>query len=309
MNLLHSIPLLLLSSPMQALSPESWGTERCDTVACRFKAPNPKTPTEIVQKWHEEDEALWNYVNEQVPAVLDHTGSAAFDEHLKGVQAVLRNWGAPTHLANAGLFHSIYGTEGFQGFSLPLSQRNAVRSLIGGRAEKLAFVFCMLDRSTFDETVFAWAGRVDENATTHTLRARPELGRFRMELDSEEWLDFVELTLADWLEQVEGAASKANGLYRWRVGEAYSYRRAAYEKMSRILASERGPRLAEVVPRMYGQVMATEGESTRNLIQARTPPQSDAAEAALAALRAAGESIPEDLSPKPLQGCTMPASQ
>ena len=27
-------------------------------------------------------------------------------------------------------------------------------------------------------------------------------------LDEEEWLDFLELTLADWLEQVEGAAEK-----------------------------------------------------------------------------------------------------
>ena len=27
-------------------------------------------------------------------------------------------------------------------------------------------------------------------------------------IDEEEWLDFLELTLADWLEQVEGAAEK-----------------------------------------------------------------------------------------------------
>mmetsp|Transcript_17586 Transcript_17586/g.33385 ORF Transcript_17586/g.33385 Transcript_17586/m.33385 type:complete len:306 (-) Transcript_17586:196-1113(-) len=305
MKLLYSLPFLLLS--IRALSPELWGTDQCDTVACRFKAPHPNTPSEFVQKWREEDEALWKYVNEQVPAVLDHTGSAAFDEHLKGVQAVLRNWGAPTYLANAGLFHSIYGTEGFQGFSLPLSQRNAVKSLIGDKAEKLAFVFCMLDRSTFDATVFAWTGKEDKNTTTHALRARPELGRFEMELNYAEWLDFLELTLADWLEQVEGAATKENELYKWRTGEAYSYRRTAYKKMSRILAVER-PRLSEIVPQMHGKVMATEGENSRNLVQMRTPPQSDAAKAALAALRAAGESIPEDLSPKPSKECMLSAS-
>mmetsp|Transcript_20800 Transcript_20800/g.40184 ORF Transcript_20800/g.40184 Transcript_20800/m.40184 type:complete len:307 (-) Transcript_20800:268-1188(-) len=306
MNLLCS--LLLLVFRMHALSSDLWGTDQCDTVACRFKAPNPNTPDEVAQKWHEEDEALWKYVNEQVPAVLDHTGSAAFDEHLKGVQAVLRNWGAPTYLANAGLFHSIYGTEGFQGFSLPLSQRDRVRSLIGDKAEKLAFVFCMLDRTTFDETVFAWTGDEDNNTTTHALTARPELGRFRMELKYAEWLDFVELTLADWMEQVEGAAAKDNSLYLWRTGEAYAYRRTAYAKMSQILAAERTPRLTEIAPQMHSQVMATEGESTRNLVQMRTPPQSDAAKAALAALRAAGESIPEDLSPKPLKECMLPAS-
>ena len=38
------------------------------------------------------------------------------------------------------------------------------------------------------------------------FRARDELGRFLIPLQNEEeWLDFLELTLADWLEQVEGA--------------------------------------------------------------------------------------------------------
>lgn len=175
------------------------------------------------------------------------------EEHLKGVQAVLRYWGSPDYLHSAGLFHSIYGTgktiqvsqfvfvvlvqlisrlptvrllrtEGFQGFSLPLSQRKVVRALIGERAEKLAFVFCMVDRASFDSTVFAWHETVP-NDTTFRLRARPELGRFEMELNKEEWLDFTELTLADWLEQVEGASAKPNQFFLWEEGEAYSYRR------------------------------------------------------------------------------------
>jgi hypothetical protein len=293
-------------------SPEHlWGTDNCDTVSCRFKAPNPKTPLEVAQKWHDEDKALWQYVGEQVPDVLEHTGTAAFDEHLKGVQAVLRYWGAPKHLGDAGLFHSIYGTEGFQGFSLPLSQRDAVRSLIGSKAEKLAFIFCMLDRSTFDETVFAWSmeeqGNNNNNNSSDSsrfqVRARPELGRFSMELNKEEWLDFAELTLADWLEQVEGAAAKPNNLYGWEMGQSYAYRRTAYQKMSRILAVERAPRLTDMAPRMYQQVMETEGVDTRNLVQMRTPPQSQAAIDALAALRAAGEPIPESLAPKSLEEC------
>jgi len=43
-------------------------------------------------------------------------------------------------------------------------------------------------------------------SSTYKLRARPELGHFDIQLTKEEWLDFLELTLADWLEQVEGAA-------------------------------------------------------------------------------------------------------
>ncbi len=68
-----------------------------------------------------------------VPESISHTGAQSFDAHLRGVQAVLRNWGADEAVADAGLFHSIYGTEAFQGYSLPLSYRLALRSVIGKR--------------------------------------------------------------------------------------------------------------------------------------------------------------------------------
>lgn len=116
-----------------------------------------------------------------------------------------------------------------------------------------------------------------------------------------EWLDFIELTLADWLEQCQGAASKPSTLFRWKKGEAYSYRRLAYEKMSRILAAERPERLGKVAPAMLQAVMATESPETRHLVQTRTPPMSEAAAQALAALRSIGEDIPEeDFWPQPL---------
>ncbi len=269
-------------------------------AAAQFKAPNENTPQELANKWQDADTALWQFVEESVPAVLDHTGSTAFDEHLKGVQAVLRYWGAPSYLTNAGLFHSIYGTEGFQGFSLPLQERPAIQSLIGKRAEKICFWFCMVDRFTLDQTVFDWKGPIQDLETTFHLKARPELGRFDLILSKEEWLDFIELTLADWLEQVEGAASKPSHLFLWKTGEAYAYRRLAYRKMSEILSVERAPRLAAIPKDMLHAVMATEAIKTRNLVQARTPPMSEAATQALAALRSVGESIPNDLSPQPI---------
>ena len=130
------------------------------------------------------------------------------------------------------------------------------------------------------------------------------MGRFPLYLNKEEWLDFIELTLADWLEQVEGAASKPSKIFLWNMGEAYAYRRTAYQKMSEILAVERAPRLASIPKQMLQQVMDTELQSTRHLVQMRTPPMSQAAADAQAALRAAGDtSITEDLSPKPLEEC------
>jgi hypothetical protein len=271
------------------------------TVASTFKAPNAETPRSVAERWRLDDEALWEFVTANVPSVLEHTGSSAFDEHLKGVQAVLRGWDAPHYLQKAGLFHSIYGTEGFQGFSLPLSERKTIRKLIGDKAEKLCFIFCMVDRSSVDKTVFGWNNDVSDDTKRYKFKARPELGRFDMELSKQEWLDFIELTLVDWLEQVEGAALKLSPLFHWNVGEAYAYRRGAYQRMSQLLAVERAPRLSNVAPRMLGQVMSTESQETRHLVQPRTPPMSDAAAAALDALRAMGEDIPIDLSPQPMK--------
>ena len=279
---------------------------RAQNRSSKFKAPNADTDKDLVEEWKITDDQLWKYVNDKVPAILDHTGSSTFDEHLKGVQAVLRYWNSPQHLSNAGLFHSIYGTEGFQGFSLPLSERAKIQQLIGTKAENLAYIFCVVDRSTVDETVFGWDeqhSQIDDEliSSTYKLRARPELGHFDIQLTKEEWLDFLELTLADWLEQVEGAAKKENALFLWKVGEAYSYRRTAYRKMNEILSKERKDRLAKVPGQMLVSVMSTESASTRHLLQSRTPPVSPCAATALDSLRAMGESIPLDLTPQPME--------
>jgi len=266
-------------------------TSLAKSAASRFKAPNTETPANIRSQWESRDTELWSYVADHVPTVLDHTGTSAFDEHLKGVQAVLRYWKAPEYLARAGLFHSIYGTEGFQGFSLSLSERPVIQKLIGREAERLCWWFCMVDRSTLDATVMDWK----TPSELYHLTARPELGRFPLVMTHEEWLDFVELTLADWLEQAEGAASKPSELFLWKTGEAYSYRRLAYRKMAEILGKERSKQVAQD---MLEAVMATEDDSTKHLVQWRTPPMSAASAQALEALRASGEDIPLDLSPQ-----------
>eukprot|EP00804_Cyclotella_cryptica_P026621 CCRYP_014027-RB/>CCRYP_014027-RB protein AED:0.29 eAED:0.29 QI:0/0.83/0.71/1/0.5/0.14/7/4542/315 len=268
------------------------------------KAPNPSTPTAQALAWNQRDAALHSYIATSIPAVLEHTGSEAFDAHLKGVQSVLRWWGAEEYLCSAGLFHSIYDTEGFQGFSLPLSERHVIRELIGEKAEKLCWIFCMVDRSTVDETVFNWT--INDSKTDrigseqlYTFRARPELGRFEIILDKNEWIDFIELTLADWLEQVQGAAETPSSLFLWKEGEAYAYRRTAYAKMAEILSYERPERLAKKVNAAMKDVYGTESAATRHLVQLRTPPMSDAAKSALDALRSNGEEIPLNFAPLP----------
>lgn len=179
--------------------------------------------------WAERDLILHSEMRKHVPAALKHNGEEAFDHHLVSVQSVLRSWGAPEYMTNAALFHSIYGTEGFQGFALPLHHRPEIADLIGPRAERLAWIFCMVDRHSVDRTILApWA--LDPSVYVHkppSFFARPELGGFEIPLRTyDEWLDFLALSLADWLEQVEGTANKevplpvGEGLL-WELGQAW----------------------------------------------------------------------------------------
>ena len=64
-------------------------------------------------------------------------------EHLIGVRDILEKWGVPEYVQDGGLFHSVYGTTYFKP-QLTID-RDAVRYLIGKKAEELAYWFCFLD--------------------------------------------------------------------------------------------------------------------------------------------------------------------
>jgi hypothetical protein len=253
----------------------------------RWRLPPPKTSPMVIAEWEKKDNALHHFLAKSIPEALAHTGAASFDHHLKGVQAILRNWGASEDIATAGLFHSIYGTEGFQGFKLPFTRRKEMSELIGQRSEKLVWIFCVVDRLSVDELVEKHLKLVSDDlrvVKTPGIQfqciSRVELGRFPINFkDESEWLDFVELTLADWLEQVEGAAEKQNDLYGWAVGEAWSYRRVAYHQMADLLVATRGQRM-ERAKQMVEEVYGMEPQRTRSLHQRVTPPMNDAAKEA-----------------------------
>ena len=167
-------------------------------------------------------------------AEVEHSGGD-FLEHLCAVHDLLLACGASARVAAAGMFHSIYGTERFQGFTLPLDQRERVRTLIGERAERIAWVNCVMDRATFDAAV----AEALNGAASATVRDR-EGGEIPM--SAEEVRDLAEVHLFDWLEQVERAASDQPG--------GWGYRRTAYRQMAE-LVGQRGQWL-------YGAVFARE---------------------------------------------------
>ena len=170
---------------------------------------------------------------------------------------------------DAGLFHSIYGTEGFQGFCLPYDRRDDVRSLIGDRAEYLVHTFCAVDRLSVDNDL-------DSEPGGHGFRSRPELPGGIRPIDVSDqslWFDFITLTLADWLEQVEGASTSTNTQFEWhRKGDAWGYRRGAYAKMAEIVGAE----IPEAID-LWRSVYSREHPRSRHISQPVTPPMSDAA--------------------------------
>tara|TARA_B110000977_G_scaffold168569_1_gene217874 strand:+ start:9756 stop:10646 length:891 start_codon:yes stop_codon:yes gene_type:complete len=204
------------------------------------------------------------YLNGEGSFGVKHTGNGKFDDHLVGVRRVMQAWcPEKSHLHDAGLFHSIYGSEGFQGFCLPYEKRDELRAMIGEKAEQLVYIFCVVDRLSVDNDL-------DSEPGNHVFKARPELGGFEITVDDDTWFDFVTLTLGDWLEQVEGAALMANEKFEWGVGDAWGYRRGAYEKIAEIVGET-----IRVAKECHLKTYARERQETKKVRQPITPPMSD----------------------------------
>lgn len=90
--------------------------------------------------------------------LLSHSGSNLLD-HLQGTYKILRAWMLPKEVATAGLIHSVYSTQFFRDGLFTVDERDNVRAVFGRDAERLAFYFCFLDRTTL------WSEPVPRAAT------------------------------------------------------------------------------------------------------------------------------------------------
>jgi hypothetical protein len=148
--------------------------------------------------------------------------------HLIAVYQMMRACDQEEEICRAGMFHSIYGTEKFQGFKLGLERRPDVAALIGERAERLAYWNCFMDRASFDTSL-------DQTAGDFFVTNR-ETGQ-SMRLTCAEYDDLCRVHLFDWLEQAP----------RSRFG--WDYRRQAYRRM----AERAGPRAEDAYRSTYSQ--------------------------------------------------------
>ena len=122
--------------------------------------------------------------------------------HLISVYKLMEAAGCDEELCRAGLFHSIYGTEKFQGYKLPLSRRAELAQMIGSRAESLAYWNCFMDRASLDALLESRP--VVESNQPYLLRPyllqHRETGE-RMPLTRQDLDDLCAVHLFDWLEQ------------------------------------------------------------------------------------------------------------
>jgi len=141
--------------------------------------------------------------------------------HAVSVYQDMKAWQADDEVCRAAMFHSIYGTEGFQTLVLPLDRREELRDLIGERAEKLVYANCAMDR----ESLFR---QVDQYQDRYQIKDRFTDGD--VSLSRAEFEDLMQLHLCDFLEQVERTnewdyARKEIGIISERLGgrarEAY----------------------------------------------------------------------------------------
>jgi hypothetical protein len=79
---------------------------------------------------------------------LQHDSHVPFLSHLVGTRRLLKAWGERPALCDAGLFHSVYGTEFFQPDRIP--ERDDVVAVIGNEAERVAWLWCAIKRDTID---------------------------------------------------------------------------------------------------------------------------------------------------------------
>jgi len=118
---------------------------------------------------------------------VEHNSRDRLRPHLEGTHDLLREWGARDELCDAGLFHSIYGTEYFQVQTAPVSCRDQLRAVIGDEAERLVQLWCFGRRDTLAPAFTRLQDRRDGSWIT---------------LEGGQADDLVDLWIADTLEQL-----------------------------------------------------------------------------------------------------------
>jgi hypothetical protein len=126
-----------------------------------------------------------------------HSGKTLFN-HLLATHDLLKAWEAPESLCLAGLFHSVYGTEGFQLSIASTGRRELISDTIGPEAERLAWIFGVMKQASFWSIIRSCSGRPFD---PDGYRLIDRLTNERVPCTADECASLASLTLANALDQ------------------------------------------------------------------------------------------------------------
>jgi hypothetical protein len=107
-------------------------------------------------------------------AHLVRHGTQSLEEHLFNTFHILTAWQQPLRVQYAGLMHSVYSTDVFNHRTFNFNERDRVRALVGDLAERLAYLFCTIDRRELLSVVRASGNEApDSFELTSRLDGRP----------------------------------------------------------------------------------------------------------------------------------------
>lgn len=119
-------------------------------------------------------------------------GTRTLYEHLKGTHRLLWEHGRPEYVCLAGLFHSIYGTNIFKPQAASTNDRRDVIVLIGQRSERLAHIFCSIDRPR---------ALISEASLDPPYSIEDRFGGEDFKLEPRDLYDLLSIELANLMEQ------------------------------------------------------------------------------------------------------------
>lgn len=210
----------------------------------------------------------------------NHSETSNFQAHLHGVEAVMRQWQAadgkelyPDSICLGGLYHSIYGTQGFQACRFPPEGRKRIAALIGKRGELAAFYTCVMERTSWYAMLKANADIKQGEAPTGAIRPRQtgsiaDTGYLRgdeaWQLSAQDFTDLCAVSLAHRLEHNECNRHYGEGDQLFAIMARHLGGAAEVEFNATIAAIE-AARKADV--KLYGGYSHVSGEAEPKLTQ------------------------------------------
>jgi hypothetical protein len=144
------------------------------------------------------------FLHDRSAAGVAHVTGSLLD-HLEGTARILREWGSPAHLCDAGLAHAVYGTSGFPLALLDVrTERSTLVGLIGAEAEHLVYLYGACDR----ERVYPQIG------VERQVRMHDRFDGRVYSLEPRQLAELMELTFANELEIAAADAAQADAVER-----------------------------------------------------------------------------------------------